>query len=195
MDLDADGRSDIISGSWPGEIYWFRRNAHGSFAAAEKITDRDGKEINVGSAASAFFADWDADGDLDLLVGTIVGEIYLVPNEGSPKKWAFGKPQRLTAVGKPISIPQGDAAPIAADWDDDGKLDLIVGSEEGSVVWFRNVGKPQSPELAEPETLIEKSPLGWGSDSQRSDRIGILVDGVLRVDCPTEYFKLHFMKT
>ena len=32
MDLDGDGRSDILSGSWPGEIYFFRRLTDGSFA-------------------------------------------------------------------------------------------------------------------------------------------------------------------
>ena len=31
-------------------------------------------------------------------------------------------------------------APVAADWDADGLLDLIVGREEGAVLLYRNVG-------------------------------------------------------
>ena len=42
MDLDGDGRTDILSGSWPGEIYFFRRKADGTFAVAEKLKDRHG---------------------------------------------------------------------------------------------------------------------------------------------------------
>ena len=36
MDLDGDRRADLISGSWPGEIYFFRRQPDGKFAAYGK---------------------------------------------------------------------------------------------------------------------------------------------------------------
>ena len=48
MDLDGDGRTDIISGSWPGEIYFFRRQSDGKFAAGVTLKGLDGKPINVG---------------------------------------------------------------------------------------------------------------------------------------------------
>jgi hypothetical protein len=31
------------------------------------------------------------------------------------------------------------------DWNGDGRLDLIVGAEDGSVVWYRNSGRATQP--------------------------------------------------
>jgi hypothetical protein len=169
VDLDGDGRTDIISGSWPGEIYFFRRQADGTFAAGEKLKDRHGKVLNVGSASAAFAVDWDGNGTMDLLVGNVLGEVYFIPNEGKGKELAFGMPRRLEAAGKPIKV-SGDAAPVAADWDGDGRLDLIVGTDDGSVVWYRNVGSATEPKLEAARTLVGKSPVGWGGDDRRGPR-------------------------
>jgi hypothetical protein len=166
VDLDADGLPDLISGSYPGELYVFHgRRAptegghppqvgRGEFAEAEPIKDRDGQVINVDYASSLSAADWDGDGDFDLLVGTIGGAVHLIANEGSPKRYAFGKPQPLLADGKPIIAPEGSAAPAAADWDGDGKLDLLLGAEDGSVLLFRNAGTAKEPKLAAAQILV-----------------------------------------
>lgn len=166
MDLDRDGRTDIISGSWPGEIYFFRRQSDGIFEAGQKLKDRHGKVINIGSGSTPFAVDWDGDGAIDLLVGNVLGEVYLIPNEGKGAELAFGNPRRLEAAGQPIKV-NGDAAPVAADWDGDGKLDLLVGAEDGSVVWYRNVGTAKEPKLEAARKLIDKSPIGWGGDDNR----------------------------
>jgi hypothetical protein len=166
VDLDGDGRTDVISGSWPGEIYFFRRLTDGTFATGEPLKDRHGKVLNVGSASAAFAVDWDGNGTLDLIVGNVLGEVYFIPNEGKGKELAFGTPRRLTVGGQPLKV-NGDAAPVAADWDGDGRLDLIVGADDGSVVWFRNAGSAQEPKLEAARTLVGKSPVGWGGDDRR----------------------------
>ena len=48
MDLDGDGIKDILSGSWPGEIFLFRGQRDGGFAPPEKLKDKKGNIINVG---------------------------------------------------------------------------------------------------------------------------------------------------
>jgi hypothetical protein len=166
VDLDGDGRTDIVSGSWPGKVYFFRRQNDGTFAAAEILKDRHDKPIDVGSASAAFAVDWGGNGTMDLVVGNILGEVYFIPNEGKGKELAFGAPRRLQAAGKPIKV-NGEAAPIVADWDGDGRLDLIVGAEDGGVVWYRNVGTATEPKLEEPRTLVGKSPVGWSGDDTR----------------------------
>jgi len=150
VDLDGDGLRDVLSGSWPGEIYWFRGSAGGGFAAAETLK-RYGTNLNVGRASALAATDWDGDGDIDLLIGTIDGWVTLLDNQGTKSKYVFTKIERLKAGSAQLKAVDGDAGPCAADWDGDGKLDLVLGSGEGSVTWCRNAG---SGKLEAPQTLI-----------------------------------------
>ena len=153
MDFDSDGLTDILSGSWPGELYFFRRQSDGTFAKGENILDAEDKPIKLGSASVVFAADWEGDGDLDLLVGDIQGNVFLVPNEGTSDKPSFGKGEPLSAGDKPIRVG-GDSGPVVADWDGDGRADLVVGAGDGSVVWFRNTAEEGQPVLAEGRSLV-----------------------------------------
>ena len=166
MDLDGDNLSDVLSGSFPGELYWFRRLPDGTFAVAETLKDAGGKPLNVGSASTAFAADWNADGRLDLLVGNLLGEVFLMLNRGETNRLAWQAAKPLEAEGKPVTV-NGDAAPVAADWDGDGRLDLLIGAENGSVAWHRNTAAQGLPKLAAAETLIGESPVGWRDDDRR----------------------------
>lgn len=162
MDLDGDGKTDILSGSWPGEIYLFRRKKDGTFAAGEELKGKDGKAVKPGSASAAFAFDWDQDGKLDLIVGTVDGSVFLLRNAGHAKALAFDEPTPLMADGKPVKV-EGDAGPVVADWDGDGKPDLIVGSAEGDVVWYPNSGTATAPQLGPAKTLVPKSVASQGA--------------------------------
>jgi hypothetical protein len=199
VDLDGDGHIDILTGSWPGELFLFRGGPNHTFAAPEMIKDRTGEYINIGggprdsgdhillagnaeheetpdgtfvnyhgkrlkstpekpiwttgTASAVHAADWDGDGDYDLIVGDIGGNVYLVPNEGTAKEYAFGKEEPLEAGGKNVHV-EGDAGPFVADWDGDGLADLIVGSGDGSVALYRNIGAARAPKLAAAAILV-----------------------------------------
>jgi hypothetical protein len=45
---------------------------------------------------------------------------------------------------------------VVADWDSDGLWDIIAGSDDGSVTWFRNVGAKAPPAFAAGELLVPK---------------------------------------
>jgi hypothetical protein len=164
VDLDGDGNLDVLSGSWPGPLYFFRRDSDGSFAAGECLKDKDGEVINLGSASTAFAVDWDSDQDLDLLVGSINGKVNFVPNESGGKELAFCEPVELLSLSEK---DLGDSHPVAADWDGDGKVDLLVAHSEGGVLLSRNVGSAEQPDLSRPVELIPNSPSPWSSGSFR----------------------------
>jgi len=159
VDFDGDGHLDILSGSYaPGDLYLFRGEGKGKFKASEILKDKDGKPIRVGYASTVFAHDWRGTGKLDLLCGCIEGFIWLVPNEGTRTKPAYGKPVKLTAGGSPIQVPHGDSHAIVADWDGTGTPGLVVGCGDGSVLWYKNVGSKAEPKLAAARTLVPAPP-------------------------------------
>jgi hypothetical protein len=173
-DIDADGDTDVLSGSYPGEIYLFRRNADGTFADGETLKDRDGEPIKAEKASTVFAADWDADGDLDLILGSIRGDVFLVINEGSAAGPAFAEPVRLE-LDEQLKTHGGNSGPIVADWDGDGLADLLVGMNDGSAHWFRNVGTAQEPAFASCEMLVEKSGFGFQFENRKPGMWGARV--------------------
>jgi hypothetical protein len=158
VDLDGDGIGDILTGSFAGELYFFKGQGKGAFAAPVKL-QREGQDINLGASSTVFAADWRGTGRLDLLVGNMQGDLYLIANEGTKANAAYSSPRRLEAAGKLIEAPHhGDSQPVVADWDGDGLLDLIVAWGDGSVVWYRNVGSKTEPKLAKGATLVKAAP-------------------------------------
>ncbi|MHC4342757.1 MAG: FG-GAP repeat domain-containing protein [Planctomycetota bacterium] len=220
MDLNGDGYMDLLSGSWPGEIYLFRGGEGHTFAPPEMIKDKEGYYINIGggvqeqpdgtilvtgnseeektdegrffkcgrqripvkpdqevwstgTASAVHAADWDGDGDYDLLIGDIRGRLFLVANEGTKTEPSFGRESPLrTGLFVPVKV-DGDAGPFVIDWDGDGDHDLLVGSGDGSVVLFRNAApKGGPPALGLPEQIIPPGHVAYGDDVPAEPRRG-----------------------
>lgn len=132
------------------------------------------KRVGITGCATAPFAvDWDGDGDLDLLIGDIYGAVKLVPNEGTVRAYAFGAPTAIPSGGKRWLKVEGDAGPTVADWDGDGRPDLLVGAGDGSVTLFRNVGKGKAFELAEGVKIVTDVPMPFGPKPAKDVTRGI----------------------
>ncbi|ODT99756.1 MAG: hypothetical protein ABS79_04125 [Planctomycetes bacterium SCN 63-9] len=172
VDYDGDGRLDLIvgvgdwtdygwdnaydeTGRWirgplRGFVYLLRNSGTGEEANAQpryeapvKITAGDAqKPVEVFGWPSPNFADFDNDGDLDLLCGEFLDGFTYFENVGSRKEPRYADGQKLKqADGKPLVMDLQMITPTAIDWDRDGDLDLIVGDEDGRVAWIENTGK------------------------------------------------------
>ncbi|HEX6811288.1 MAG TPA: VCBS repeat-containing protein [Planctomycetota bacterium] len=183
MDFDKDGKLDFVSGSYdPGEVFLFRALGKSRFVRGEMLFDEAGiplvhhpvqwvqyeslrktkdaqdpevvaaKVASIGSFAMP--CDFDGDGCLDMLIGSLRGEVFLrrgvVPGKATRKgpRGPFSADSfPLQAAGAPLKV-HSHADPFVADWDGDGTWDLVVGAGDGSVVWFRNEGTPKAPVFA-----------------------------------------------
>ena len=75
-------------------------------------------------------------------------------NIGSRSKPVFSEKSDLVlAAGGPIAVGL-HANPAIADWDADGRWDLVVSSGDGSVSWYRNTGSKKVAKFGERQILI-----------------------------------------
>ncbi|HOR26620.1 MAG TPA: VCBS repeat-containing protein [Candidatus Sumerlaeota bacterium] len=100
-------------------------------------------------------ADWDGDGDQDLIAGNSAGYVGIYRNTGADNHLSFAnlemfkggtKPIRFQAgyngsVQGPAEALWGYAVPEVADWNQDGFPDLLCNSIWGLIVWFENPGE------------------------------------------------------
>jgi hypothetical protein len=141
----------------PGHVYFFKGLGKGQYAKGQKLVFTSGKSLTVGYASAVSVADWNRDGKPDLVIGTIDGQVWFVPNESRDKKLQFGAKLAVMAGDDEVQVT-GDAGPLVADWDGDGIPDLLVGSSDGSVVLYRGSGKTGVPTLGDEDTLIPPLP-------------------------------------
>jgi hypothetical protein len=129
--------------------------------------------VKSGALSRPAVADWNGDGKLDILSGNTAGYIQFFENTGTRDEPAFEDRGYLTAGGKvirrmagpngsiqgPAEAKWGYSNPSVADWDLDGKLDILVNDIWGDVVWYRNTGTRTAPQLA-PAAPVEVEWIG-----------------------------------
>ena len=106
--------------------------------------------LSVSDAAVPFLVDFDNDDDLDLLVGDGSGEVLLFSNMliAGSNRLSF---DQGVSLGLPV-MP--GAVPFVADWDNDGRKDLIIGQADGTVTLFANIGTEVAPAFGSGEDLL-----------------------------------------
>ncbi|HUG71028.1 MAG TPA: exo-alpha-sialidase [Pirellulaceae bacterium] len=165
VDYDGDGALDVIVGvgdwtdygwdnAYDSEGNWTNGPLHGyvyvlrnrgtseqpNYEEPVKVL-ADGKPVDVYGMPSPNFADFDGDGDLDLLCGEFVDSFSYFENVGSRTNPRYASARKLEYDGHPIKMDLQMIVPTAIDWDGDGDVDLIVGDEDGRVALVEHTGR------------------------------------------------------
>jgi len=164
-DFDGDGKLDLIVGVGDWTAYgwdnafnakgeWTRGPLHGfvyllrnagtnekpSYARPAQI-HAGGQPIDVYGMPSPNLADFDGDGDLDILCGSFTDRLTYFQNVGSRTEPKYAAGRELMHDGRPLRMDLCMIVPVAIDWDRDGDVDLVVGEEDGRVALVEHTGK------------------------------------------------------
>jgi len=142
VDWDKDGLPDLVMLNHQGYLCLFRRaKKDGKLVLnhPERIfVTEAGRFLNLanGRAGSSGrrkvdLVDWDGDGDLDLLTDSDQGPIWY-ENRGTVERAVMA----LRGLTTRAPIAGHNPTPHAADWNGDGKLDLLIGGEDGFFYFY-----------------------------------------------------------
>lgn len=146
-DFDGDGDFDVISSSWStdGQLQYFRNNGDGTFADQTTAANLTG----IFGGLNLLQADYDNDGDLDVLV--LRGAWLemrgrhpnsLLQNDGTG---------RFMDVTYDVGLAENNSPTQTASWADfdlDGDLDLYIGNEGVPSQLFENIEGRSFREIA-----------------------------------------------
>lgn len=164
VDYDGDGATDIAIGVGDWSDYgwdnafdktgaWTNGPVHGyvylilntgtdeqpSYAAPTKLK-AGGAVIDVMGMPSPCFADFDGDGDLDMICGEFVDGFTYFENTGTRHAPRYAAGRALLLDGEPLRVETCMPAPIAYDWNRDGWPDLVTTVETGGVLLIEHTG-------------------------------------------------------
>lgn len=159
VDLDNDNDLDFFVGGFNGILlYWNTGDGLSPIWQKDTIVF---SQINtmIGQDPKPVFADLDNDGDLDLLIG--IGESILggptpgitmgFRNVGTPTNPIFSYYSPFVSG---IADVGRNSYPALADLDNDGDLDLLIGRDLQTFVYYQNTGTPQAPQWTQNTSLF-----------------------------------------
>ncbi len=150
-DFDGDGDQDILCGRDSHLFVYYENNGSASNPDwQENATAFSGLGTDT-YWNSPDLVDLDGDGVYDLIYGTAGGPLCYWQNTGSgtAPNWS----ENTALFGGVIDVG-GASNPVFYDFDDDGDLDMISGSNLGSIKYYENIGNANCPAWQEDSSLF-----------------------------------------
>ncbi len=193
-DVDGDGFPDLFVTDAFGPARLFRNRADGTF---EEITATSGISV-VGNARSAAFADVDGDGDLDLFV-CVAGDYYReMPdppydaNDGLPNRLylndGHGHFTDATAAWGLDKATRWSLSSLFADYDGDGRHDLLVTNDFGFKNLYRNDGGRRFEDVTKKAGAEVRA---YGMSGAWADFDSDGLPDLYTTGCDTQWYFLH----
>lgn len=169
LDFNGDGKTDLgIAAIKDRRLHFFYFPNSGAVGGAPVFNSSELKEVNLPTELTVsdrvHFYDYDRDGDMDLIVGGVLGNISLYENAGSPSHPIFQlRDSALGGMGPSFSGRYRSVA--IGDLDLDGRADVVMVDQSGkvnilyegdwgnwtkrdtAVILSRETGEPISPYL------------------------------------------------
>jgi WD40 repeat protein len=148
---DGDGRKDLLVGQADGRVKIYLNtgtDAAPTFDAGTFLqVGQPGAKttLDVGDRATCSMLDWNNDGRRDLVGGSLDGYIRIFLNEGTDTAPDFRTTSIVQAGATNLSVSTGRSSPVIADFDGDGRKDLLTGNTEGQLFFYGNAGTDAAP--------------------------------------------------
>lgn len=130
-DLDGDGDLDLIIGEASGAVNYYRNDGTKTAPTFTLVSD-EWEGIRAGRRSVPRLVDLDGDGDLDLAIGNESGQPLVYRNTGTRQA------PKMTLEPGSADWPMF-SAPVFGDLDGDGKLDLLMGTASGGLVYLQGM--------------------------------------------------------
>jgi hypothetical protein len=137
VDWNDDAKKDVAIGAFDGKIRLYMNEGTDTEPdfQTEDIVQANGEDLVVPNLrASPVIRDLDGDDQLDLLTGNTEGQLLFYSGP------SFSRPVLVETAGVPIDLPGlPRSRPFVCDWNDDGRLDVLIGAADGLVHLFPGV--------------------------------------------------------